>query len=158
MAKEFEVVEKGKEKEVIRDYLKFWNASEVGRIHGISKFNVLRYIAWVKKNKPELFDEAEEATTVNVIAGLADILQRIERKMNAWENDPEREAKYIKLLETSKSTFESYGNMIEKIVKYNDDKRTKDALIQAISEAEPEIGQRIIELIKSYKEKRALLS
>lgn len=157
MPRKFEVVSRGLEKEVIRDFLIYWNASEVARKYGLSAFNVLRYIAYVKKEKPEIFERAEAKLTIDVFKGLEKIITKLDKKVDALENDEAKVKIWLNVIREYREAMKTYADIVERIAKFNKDENIKKAMLAAIQEADPEVGARVLQRLRELQDKKKTL-
>jgi len=154
MSKQFEVIEKNLEKEVIKDYLIHWNASLVARKYNLNTFNVLRYIAWARKNKPAVFEHVEEKLGVDVFKSLKSIIKKLDKKVEDWNDDPLLAKGWFMAVDQLRQTLKDYAGIYEKLVTHKEQKELREAFLEVVEQESPEIAQRIIDRLNQYKEKR----
>lgn len=154
---QFEVVEKGLEKEVLRDYLITFNGSAVARKHNLNVFNTLRYIAWVKQNKPKLFEQVESKLAVDVFRGFEKVIEKLDRKVDSLEDNVLEQDFWLAVVREYKGAMKDYADIVEKVKKFNEDNDLRKALFEVLDECDPELGAKVMGKIKELRDKRQVL-
>lgn len=157
MSKPFEVVEKGLEKEVLRDYLILWNATAVARKYELNPFNTLRYIAYVKKEKPELFAQVEERLTVDVFRGFEKVIEKLDKKIDSLEDNVAEQDFWLDVVREYKGAMKDYADIIEKVKKLNDDADLRKAIFEMLDSVDPRLGAELMARLKDLREQRKVL-
>jgi hypothetical protein len=157
MSKPFEVVEKGLEKEVLEEYVKCGNATEIAKKYNLEYQGTIRYINWVKDNEPERLVRNSARSRIDVFQKLINLIEKVDAKIEVWGEDERKEKQWLLGVKELRESLKDYVELIDKIVTGKQMEEMKKAIFEVLNEIDPEISSKVFQKLREIKEKRGLL-
>ena len=134
-----------------------YNYTATARKFGLQAQTVMYYVEVVKKKEPDRWAKAIANTEIDVVRKLTGIINRVEKKMDAWENDETKEAKFLIAIKEARDNLKFYVDCLEKLFAQKQATAFRKAVLEVIKTIDPEVAQKIIQRIKEISDLHKLL-
>jgi hypothetical protein len=147
----------GMGEDVLQEYVKTYNYTSTALKFGLKQQNVVNFIVGVKMNETERWAKAVTNTEIDVVRKITGIINRVEKKMDAWENDPDMQGKYLMAIREARDNLKFYVDCLEKLYTQKQANAFRKAVLEVIRSIDSTVAQKVIEKIKEISDINKLL-
>jgi len=151
--------EQGLGDQVLEEYVKsgYNLAATARKFQGITPQDILYYVGIVKSKQPERWENVIRSSEIDVVRKLTGIINKVEKKLDAWELDENKEGKFLMAAREVRDGLRLYVDILEKLFVQRQAIAFRKAILEIIREVDPEAAQTIIQRIKEFSDLSQIL-
>lgn len=144
--------------EVLEEYIRSgYNLSGTARKFSLVPQDILYYTEIVKTKEPERWEKIVKNQEVDVIRKITSLIGRVEKKLDAWENDPDKEGKFLMAVSSTRDNLKLYVDILDKIYSQKQQIQFRKAILDAIRDVDPAVAQKIVLKIREMSDTYRIL-